>query len=130
MPNNNLNNHLETFASISNIELQMPAINIPEPYVPAKHTHERLLSYIKDFEDDLDDDHEVGAKLVSFGSGVTFHILKVGYSGPDIITFNGILENGDRVQLVQNISQLNVLLVAMTKLEENPRRIGFHGEAK
>lgn len=92
---------------------------------PAKWTYERLGHYIQDFEAELDQEHEIGARLVSFGSVVTFHIDDVGYYGPDIITFHGKDEKGQAVQLIQNISQLSVLLVAMKKLEETPRRIGF-----
>jgi len=92
---------------------------------PARWTHKRLGAYIRDFEDSLDQDHEVGARLVSFGQAVTFHIEYVGYYGPDIISFDGVNENGEAVQLIQNISQLSVLLVAMRKTGEEPRRIGF-----
>lgn len=92
---------------------------------PAKWTHKRLGEYIRDFEKDLDDEHEIGARLVSFGQALTFHIENVGYYGPDIISFDGINSNGERVQLIQNISQLSVLLIAMKKLQEKPKRIGF-----
>ena len=92
---------------------------------PAAWTRKRLIEYIKDFEADLDGEHEVGARLVSFGQAVTFHIADVGYYGPDIISFSGINEEGKKVQLVQHISQLSVLLVAMQKQAAKPRRIGF-----
>jgi hypothetical protein len=92
---------------------------------PAQWAFERLTKYIAEFEKNLDLDHEVGACLVSFGRESTFHISKIGYSGPDIIAFYGVMENGAHVQLIQNISQLNVLLIALPKIDENPRRIGF-----
>lgn len=99
---------------------------IPESATnPARWTHTRLGEYVRDFESKLDDTQEIGARLVSFGSTVVFHIQSVGYYGPDIITFHGVNENGERVQLIQNISQLSVLLVAMKKINEKPRRIGF-----
>src|SRR5689334_24227764 len=63
---------------------------------PAKWTYERLGKYIVDFEADLDDQHEIGARLVSFGSTITFHIQSVGYYGPDIITFHGISDKGEK----------------------------------
>lgn len=91
----------------------------------AEWTYERLGNYIKDFEERLDDEHEIGARLVSFGGVVTFHIQNVGYWGPDIISFYGKNDKGEDVQLIQHISQLSVLLVAMQKLEEKPKRIGF-----
>ncbi|MGH8612145.1 MAG: DUF6173 family protein [Gammaproteobacteria bacterium] len=92
---------------------------------PAKWAYERLGEYIKDFEDGLDEEHEIGARLVAFGPSVVFHIQELGYYGPDIVSFDGVNEKGERVQLVQHISQLNVLLVAVKKLGQKPKRIGF-----
>jgi len=87
----------------------------------------RLVAYIREFEANLDHDHEVGARMVSFGAAVQFHIVDMGYWNPDIVTFDGLDETGNRMKLIQNVSQLNVLLVAMQKREEHveARRIGF-----
>jgi hypothetical protein len=74
----------------------------------------------KDFEAELDDDHEIGARLVSFGQNVTFHIEDIGYHGPDMITFYGRTESMEKVQLIQNISQLSVLLIAVNKQQSKP----------
>ena len=105
---------------------KFPELELPLSQTnPAAWTYERLGEYIKDFESELDADHEIGARLVSFGQSVTFHIQNVGYYGPDIISFDGIDSNGQKVQLIQHMSQLSVLLVAMTKLEDEPKRIGF-----
>lgn len=92
---------------------------------PAKWMYERLAKYIKDFEAGLDEDHEIGARLVTFGTSVTFHIEDMGYYGPDIITFHGKNDLGEDIQLIQHTSQLSVLLVAVKKQAEKPRRIGF-----
>ncbi len=97
---------------------------------PAEWTYERLGIYIKDFEANLDNEHEIGARLVSFGQTLTFHIENVGYYGPDIINFDGINSDGKKVQLIQHISQLSVLLVAMKKLKDKPNRIGFIWDKK
>lgn len=98
---------------------------VAERMNPAEWMYERLKKYIKEFEAQLDDDHEVGAHLVSFGHELTFHIQDMGYHGPDIITFYGKNEKGEDVQLIQHTSQLSVLLVAVRKQHEKPRRIGF-----
>lgn len=115
--------------NFSEIEVQNPLKNIPQGFLkttnPAKHTYERLIEYIKNFEKDLDDEHEIGAYLVSFNQSTTFHITNLGYYGPDIISFGGINENGDYLQLIQNICQLNVLLVGLKKLHDKPNKIGF-----
>jgi hypothetical protein len=97
------------------------------PSSPAESVFRRLVLYIREFEAQLDLDKEVGGRMVSFGSVVQFHIVDMGYWGPDIITFDGIDEHGNRMKLIQNISQLNVLLVEMPKRESDaePRRIGF-----
>ena len=92
---------------------------------PAKWTYSRLVEYINRFESDLNFEQEIGACLVSFGSILTFHIISLGYYGPDIITFYGKDDKGNDVQLIQNTAQLNVLLIAMPKIGDTPRRIGF-----
>jgi hypothetical protein len=101
---------------------------------PAESTYRRLMKYIGQFEMQLDRDHEIGGRFVSFGDDTHFHIADVGYWNPDIITFDGVDQNGNRVKLIQHVSQLNVLLVAvrkMTPAAEPPRRIGFDlGEDK
>jgi len=97
----------------------------------AKWAFERVVRLIKDFEDDLDQNHEIGATLASFGAEIVIQVLNVGYWGSDIITFEGInTNNGSRVQLIQNVAQLNLLLIALPKQEDEPRRIGFDLERK
>ncbi len=113
-------------SAIPSLHPKLDIPKIPDSKInPARWTYERLIEYIRDFEKELDEEHEIGARLVSFGQVVTFHIQDIGYYGPDIITFYGITDKGERVQLIQHISQLNVLLVVMPKLKDKPRRIGF-----
>jgi len=97
---------------------------------PAMWTYERLMKYIQDFEQDLDSEHEVGARFTGDGNGKMFHIQNVGYWGPDIVVFNGVYpdDNNTRVQLIQHYTQLNVLLIAAPKIEETARRVGFFVE--
>ena len=89
--------------------------------------HARILKLITDFEKNLDPKLEAGVRLVSFGKTIQFHIQNVGYWNPNIIIFYGTLEDGAPVQLVQHMSQLSFLLVAMKR--HNPgaprRNIGF-----
>ena len=92
---------------------------------PARWMFERLATYIKQFEGRLDQEHEVGARLVAFGANLTFHIEDMGYFGPDMIVFYGRNDQGEPVQLIQHTSQLSVLLVAVRKQAAQPRRIGF-----
>jgi hypothetical protein len=102
------------------------------PQRDAEGVFYRLVAYVREFEANLDHDHEIGARMVSFGAAVQFHIVDMGYWNPDIITFEGLDEAGHRMKLIQNVSQLNVLLIGMPKRDENqaPRRIGFELEAR
>jgi len=59
-------------------------------------------------------------------SGV-LRIEGIGYFDPDIVTFYGSDPAGVKTQLVQHVTQLNVILRALPKESEaaEPRRIGF-----
>ncbi|MCX5864163.1 MAG: DUF6173 family protein [Deltaproteobacteria bacterium] len=93
---------------------------------PVIEVCESLAKYIQEFEASLSSDQEVGARLVTFGQAVTFHISQVGFSKPNIVTFYGTTDNGEQVQLIQHVSQLSVLLIAMKRVSEEPKRpIGF-----
>lgn len=109
--------------------LAMPKLNIADLEVPtinpAEWMHERIVRSINKFEKGLDQDHEIGGRLVAFGTDMTFHIEDVGYWGPDIIIFHGVTQEGEVVELLQHTTQLSMLLVAMNKVAEEPRRIGF-----
>jgi hypothetical protein len=85
----------------------------------------RLQKQILDFEAKLNDDQEIAVRLVSFSDSQVFHIQGMGYHGPDIITFVAVSPEGEHVQLIQHVSQLNVLLIAAKKLGPKPQRIGF-----
>ncbi len=93
---------------------------------PAEWAYERLILYIGNFEKQLDDTQEVAMGFAGGEAGV-LRIEGIGYFAPDIITFYGTEEDGTRTQLVQHVSQLNVMLRAMPKAPEVdvPRRIGF-----
>jgi len=83
-----------------------------------------IRDYVEAFERSLDSDHEVGIRLASF-SGVAFHAQQIGFSMPNVITFSGNTEDGEKVQLIQHVSQTSFLLKAVRKQAEKPTRIGF-----
>ncbi|MEM9578490.1 MAG: DUF6173 family protein [Pseudomonadota bacterium] len=93
---------------------------------PAKWAYERLILYIRNFEEQLDASQEVAMGFTGGDAGV-LRIEGMGYFDPDIITFYGVDSAGSRTQLVQHVSQLNVLLRALPKAAEKPEptRIGF-----
>lgn len=92
----------------------------------AQWAYERLVLFIKNFEERLDQDQEIALGMTGGTSGA-LRIEGLGYFAPDILTFYGRDEQGARTQLIQHVSQLNFTLVALPKAapEEQPRRIGF-----
>lgn len=93
---------------------------------PAEWAYERLVIYIQKFEEQLDADHEVGMGFAGGDIGV-IRIQGIGFFAPDILTFYGTDMAGAKTQLVQHVSQLNVLLRAAPKQDEaqEANRIGF-----
>lgn len=98
----------------------------PRDYNMADWKYEKIIEQIKEFESFLDDDHEIGLKLASFGSSVIMSVTDIGYQNPDILYFYGFVD-GKEAQLIQHISQLNFLITSIEKedKEKPARRIGF-----
>lgn len=93
---------------------------------PAEWAYERLVLYIQNFEEQLDNEQEVAMGFAGSNSG-ELRIEGMGYFDPDIITFYGSDAAGAKTQLIQHVSQLNVMLRALPKEPEHeePQRIGF-----
>lgn len=112
------------------VELEaLPAAVVKKPVEqksPAEWAYQRLILYIQNFEKMLDGEQEVAMGFTDTGSGF-LRIEGIGHFDPDIVTFYGTDHGGTKVQLVQHVSQLNVLLRAMPKEKPDaaPRRIGF-----
>lgn len=93
---------------------------------PAQWAYERTVLYLKNFEEQLDNEHEVAMGFAGGNAGV-LRIEGMGYFDPDIVTFYGMDSAGARTQLVQHVSQLSVILRALPKAKPGkaPTRIGF-----
>ena len=92
----------------------------------ADYTYKIIEKQIKDFEDRLDDNHEVALKLTSFGQSITLAVSEIGYANPSTLIFYGFV--GEQpATLIQHMSQLNFLLLSVEKSDpaKPPRRIGF-----
>ena len=98
----------------------------------AAEFHKRLVRYVVEFENELDNSKEVGVRLVSFGQTVEFHVENVGYYNPSLISFIGKTEDGNPIQLVQHVSQISFLLMAVPRQNpERPRQeFGYHAVYK
>lgn len=93
---------------------------------PAEWAYERLILYIQNFEQQLDNKHEIAMGFTGGDAGV-LRIEGMGFFDPDMVTFHGTDTGGAKTQLVQHVSQLNVMLRALPKQveQEEPNRIGF-----
>lgn len=93
----------------------------------ASEFHKRLSRWIAAFDTSLDDAHEVGIRLVSFGQAITFHLESLGYWNPYLISFSGCTDDGDPVELIQHVNQISVLLMKVRRkdLTKPKRKIGF-----
>jgi hypothetical protein len=92
---------------------------------PAEWAYQCSLVRFKQFESQLDYEHEIGLRLVSFGEKDIYHINGVSYISPHLLIFRCNSQDGGDIELIQNVSQLNILLAAVPKLGVEPRRIGF-----
>lgn len=102
------------------------------PIEPVRNYHladwkyEKIVDEIRDFENQLDINHEVAVKLASFGSSITMVVTSIGYQNPDMLYFYGFV-NGKNAQLIQHINQLNFLLISVEREDKSKpaHRIGF-----
>ncbi|WP_316014474.1 DUF6173 family protein [Roseobacter sp. HKCCA0434] len=115
--------HIEDLPTAENAE-QAQKMGGAKGKNPAQWAYERLIHYIQQFEESLDGEHEVGMGFVGSESGV-LTIQGIGYFAPDIVTFYGTDAGGGKRQLVQHVSQLNVMLTAAPRQKSPARRIGF-----
>ncbi|MCT8158925.1 DUF6173 family protein [Pseudoruegeria sp. SHC-113] len=95
---------------------------------PAEWAYERLILYIRNFEEQLDNEHEIAMGMTGGNAGV-LRIEGLGYFDPDIVTFYGTDPSGAKTQLIQHVSQLSVMLRALPRANPQadvpPQRIGF-----
>lgn len=98
----------------------------PEQKSPAEWAYQRLILYLKAFEETLDAEEEAAMGFVGSPGGL-LRIQGVGFHAPDIVTFTGVDEMGLKTQSIQHVSQLNVVLRAVPKPGDQPEpaRIGF-----
>ena len=93
---------------------------------PAARTYNAVFSIIREFESKTPENHLVCAKFVVYPQPIV--IRKVTYINPNLLIFAGKLPDGSIVHIVQDVSQLNLALIALPKPENvkiERRKIGF-----
>jgi hypothetical protein len=115
--------------SLDNFNFKVPDFVFTPPPNPnlASAFYERLSQWIADFDKTLDEAHEVGVRLVSFGQSVVFYLTDMGYWNPSLISFKGSMENGQPVELIQHVSQISILLMKLPRKDPTQPKtlIGF-----
>ncbi|MBF9030715.1 hypothetical protein HKCCE3408_09965 [Rhodobacterales bacterium HKCCE3408] len=93
---------------------------------PAEWAYERIVLYIRNFEESLNPEEEAALGFAGSNTGL-IRIAGIGFFAPDLVTFYGTDGQGHRTQLIQHVSQLNVALRAVPKArpDEPAQRIGF-----
>lgn len=92
----------------------------------AEWAYQRVVLYLKAFEETLDAGQEAAMGFTGGAAGV-LRIEGIGFSAPDLVTFTGRDGQGQKCQQLLHVSQLNVMLRAVLKPEDQPEaaRIGF-----
>ncbi|MEL7099083.1 MAG: DUF6173 family protein [Pseudomonadota bacterium] len=116
----------ETVRNAQDKPLPKGAATPPARKSAAQWAYERIIIYLQNFEEQLDAEHEAAMGFTGSDAGI-LRIEGMGHFDPDIVTFYGADPTGARVQLIQHVSQLNVMLRAVPKevKSEAPKRIGF-----
>ncbi|WP_207652686.1 DUF6173 family protein [Desulfosporosinus sp. FKA] len=122
-----ISKRIDEVNSYKNPAFQLPALTNPNL---ASEFHMRLIKMINDFDEKLNQTEEVGVRLVTFGQSITFSVEDIGYWNPSLIRFYGQLEDGTPVELVQHVTQISFLLMALKRKnpDEPKRKIGFRSE--
>ena len=84
-----------------------------------------LVHDMKEFEDSLDENEEVQVVIVSGPGGTRVFLHSIMPVGADRIRYTGLDQEGERVTVIQHITQLNVMLRATKVAPLMPRRMTF-----
>lgn len=87
----------------------------------------KLSDYMDEFDKSLNQEQEIGIKLVSFGQTIQFTVHNISYNNPKLICFCGEMPDGSPVQLIQHVNQISFLLTAVQRKnpEQTKHQIGF-----
>lgn len=116
------------FEKIGNTSISPP----PEPRprkLNASAQYNILKKRIQEFQDSLDEEHEIAFYLTSFGNSDVMYVTQIEYEDDVLLVFRGYIGDTPSV-LIQHISQINFLLQAVKRADpEKPKiKIGFTPE--
>lgn len=105
-----------------------PPSPAPIVYSYSDTQFEIIKRYVLDFQASLDPEHDVGLMLTNFGQKMLMAVTDIGYEKSVLMVFRGYVD-GKEATLIQHVSQLNFLLMAVPKDPDKPKRkIGFSAD--
>ena len=120
-------------SNLTSLHSVIPKLNIPDvnlrpapiAYSYSDTQFEILQKYIEEYQNSLDDQHEVGLLLTNFGQTILMQVCEISYEESVLLVFKGYV-NGKYSTLIQHVSQLNFLITSVEKEPDKPKhKIGF-----
>ena len=85
-----------------------------------------IFNIIVDFISTLSEVQDVALQIIQFNNSITLYVTKVSHLGLGLIVFQGSDSANNPCEIVQHISQINVLMAIVSKPADIPhRKIGF-----
>src|SRR5215510_14232890 len=122
-----------SFEKLLGSPLNLPSpgeFRVPRDITLADTMHNRIELQLQEFQEGLAPNEEIGICLANFGREQVIFVESVGFHNPHLVTFDGTNEKGHRVRLVQHMSQVSLLLVAVPARQHPARRVGFGSAAE
>lgn len=120
----------QTPAPLTEEEQRMRAMAQAANVQAGRYDAEILFNHLRremaEFQEQLDETHEIGLRLANFGAAAQLHIRGISFENPNLIEFIGVLDGNKPVKVLQHINQLNLLMIAVPPIEDAaPYRVGF-----
>ena len=84
----------------------------PSAYSYSDTQFDVIKKYVLDFQQSLDQEHDIGLLLTNFGQAMLMEVTQIGFEKSVLMVFRGFV-NGRESTLIQHISQLNFLLTSV-----------------
>jgi hypothetical protein len=103
-----------------------------EPFEPlvesAQSACEKILAQVNEYQAELPEGNEVAFLVAYFGSQIMLRVEEIGYQNPQMIILIGTIDGQNcRSRIIQHLSQLNIVLMALPVIDgAEPREVtGF-----
>jgi hypothetical protein len=103
--------------------------SLSKPFVQkseAELAYEHIKQYIAEFQSEIDENHEISISIFTPTQEFNINVANVGFYGPNIISFYGDDNDGNKMQVIQHVNQVNIQLRCVPISENQPKKsIGF-----